>query len=134
MLALNVSIPCQTRGLPSCEVATWNLLRKSCNKRACHRVVPATWERGVKGTQVIGRSGGPRVLASSELLPFILLLSLHVPWTRVLCLGSERASPTVVREIATVMTATIYYKNNGPIRSVLLEPLAKRYGLALAAI
>ena len=27
-----------------------------------------------------------------------------------------------------------YYKNNGPIRSVLLEPLAKRYGLALAAI
>ena len=46
MLALNVSIPCQGRGLPSCEVATWNLLRKSCNQRACHRVVPATWEMG----------------------------------------------------------------------------------------
>ena len=54
MLALNVSIPCESRGLPSCEVARrGGLLRKSCNKRACHRVVPATWERGVKGTHVM---------------------------------------------------------------------------------
>ena len=27
-----------------------------------------------------------------------------------------------------------YYKNNGPIRSVMREALAKHYGLALAAI
>ena len=56
MLALNVSIPCQSRGLPSCEVATWNLLRKSCNQRACHRVVPATgrWEVGSSTTSFCG--------------------------------------------------------------------------------
>ena len=50
MLALNVSIPCESRGLPSCEVARrGGLLRKSCNQRACHRVVPATWEMGGRG-------------------------------------------------------------------------------------
>ena len=45
MLALNVSIACESRGLPSCEVA----IRGTCygspaHLRACHRVVPATWE------------------------------------------------------------------------------------------
>ena len=62
---------------------------------------------GVKGTQradgsclvVLVGCGRLRVLAASELWPpFMLLLCLHVPGnpggTVVLCLGSERASPT----------------------------------------
>ena len=70
MLALNVSIACESRGLSSCEVAIRGLLRKSCTPRACHRVVPATWEMGGRVLNdfffvVLVGCGGLRVPASS---------------------------------------------------------------------
>ena len=34
MLALNVSIACESRGLSSCEVAIRGLLRKSCTPKS----------------------------------------------------------------------------------------------------
>ena len=134
MLALNVSIPCQTRSRPSCEVATWNLLRKSCNKRACHRVVPATWERGVKGTQVIWSewrtscSGFFRVVAFYFTSVFTRPVEPSSLFRLRACLAYSCKRDRYSND------NNHYYKNNGPIRSVLLEPLAKRYGLALAAI
>eukprot|EP00964_Phaeocystis_antarctica_P061717 scaffold36903_cov66-Phaeocystis_antarctica.AAC.4 len=69
---------------------------------------------GGKGyiSDVVG-AGGPRVLASCELRA---------------CLAYSCKRDRYSND------NNHYYKNNGPIRSVLLEPLAKRYGLALAAI
>ena len=58
------------------EPATEVLQPKSLpQSRACNM-----GEGGKGYTRDVVGDGGPRVLASSELLPFILLLSLHVPW------------------------------------------------------
>ena len=93
MLALNVSIPCQTRGLPSCEVATWNLLRKSCNETAAESCLQ----------QGDGKSGPQRLLfvVLLDVAGFVLrrLNSCAAVFTspgyyRNSLLGSERASPT----------------------------------------
>ena len=85
MLALHVSIPCEGRGLQSWRLRHVEPVWKSCNQRACHRVVSATgrWE----GTQepesrvlvfLVG-CGELRVLASSEVAFYVILLCLHVP-------------------------------------------------------
>ena len=49
MLALNVSIACESRGLSSCEVRYVACYGSPAHLRACHRVVPATWEMICKG-------------------------------------------------------------------------------------
>ena len=84
MLALNVSIACEGRRLPSCAVDV-EPATEVLQPRACHRVVSATgrWE----GTQepesrvlvfLVG-CGELRVLASSEVAFYVILLCLHVP-------------------------------------------------------
>eukprot|EP00964_Phaeocystis_antarctica_P010375 scaffold5711_cov64-Phaeocystis_antarctica.AAC.1 len=118
MLALNVSIACEGRRLPSCAVDV-EPATEVLQPRACHRVVSATgrWE----GTQepesrvlvfLVG-CGELRVLASSE------AQSVRLGYT--------------VRGRYSSNDNDNYYKNNGLIRNVMLEPLANRYGLALAA-
>ena len=49
MLALHVSIPCEGRGLQSWRLRHVEPVWKSCNQRACHRVVSATGRWEVKG-------------------------------------------------------------------------------------